>query len=93
MPIVRSYPIGEVWAQPLTDAQPNVPAAGEIALFGGNWARDLQAANGYPLSRHRASSRRDDHRILRTLLPPAAGTLPCPADELNDLVGIGERIQ
>ncbi len=44
MPIVRPYPIGEVLPQPLPNAQPNVAAAGDIASFGGNQARDLQQA-------------------------------------------------
>jgi hypothetical protein len=44
VPIVRSYPIGEVSSQPISDAQLNVPAAGDTALFGGNQARDLQVA-------------------------------------------------
>ena len=44
MPIVRPYPIGELSPQPLPDVAPNVPAAGDIALFGGNRARDLQLA-------------------------------------------------
>ncbi|WP_428659345.1 hypothetical protein [Reyranella sp.] len=44
MPIVRPYPIGEVSPQPLPDDAPNVPAAGDITLFGGNRARDLQLA-------------------------------------------------
>jgi hypothetical protein len=44
MPIVRPYPIGEASPQPLHDAQPGVPAAGDTALFGGNQAGDLQVA-------------------------------------------------
>ena len=44
MPVVRPYPIGEVSPQPIPDVAPSVPAAGEIALFGGNRARDLQLA-------------------------------------------------
>jgi len=44
MPIVRPYPIGEVLPQRLPDDAPNVPAAGDINLFGGNRARDLQLA-------------------------------------------------
>src|SRR5689334_9314656 len=44
MPIVRPYSIGEVLPLPIPNAQPNVPAAGDTALFGGNQARDLQAA-------------------------------------------------
>jgi len=44
MPIVRSYPLGEVSPQPLPGAMPDVPAAGDINLFGGNRARDLQVA-------------------------------------------------
>jgi hypothetical protein len=44
MPVVRPYPIGEVSPQPLPNAQPNVPAAGDVALFGGNQAQDLQLA-------------------------------------------------
>ncbi len=44
MPIVRPYPIGELSPQPLPDVAPNVPAAGDINLFGGNQARDLQLA-------------------------------------------------
>jgi len=44
MPFVRPYPIGEVPPQPIPDVAPSVPAAGEIALFGGNRARDLQVA-------------------------------------------------
>jgi hypothetical protein len=42
MPIVRPYPESEVSPQPLPDVAPNVPAAGDIDLFGGNRARDLQ---------------------------------------------------
>src|SRR5689334_20087538 len=44
MPIVRLYPESEISPQPLPNAAPNVPAAGDIALFGGNQARDLQLA-------------------------------------------------
>ena len=44
MPIVRPYPISEVSPQPMPNVAPSVPAAGEIALFGGNRARDLQLA-------------------------------------------------
>src|SRR6478752_6228177 len=44
MPIVRPYPIGKVSPRPIPNIAPNVPAAGEIALFGGNRARDLQLA-------------------------------------------------
>jgi hypothetical protein len=44
MPIVRPYPIGEVSPQPIPNVAPSVPAAGDINLFGGNRARDLQVA-------------------------------------------------
>ncbi len=44
MPVVRPYPSGEVSPQPIPNAQPSVPAAGDTALFGGNQARDLQVA-------------------------------------------------
>ncbi|MGH7289653.1 MAG: hypothetical protein ACREJT_00485, partial [Myxococcota bacterium] len=44
MPIVRPYPIGEVSSQPIPNVAPSVPAAGDINLFGGNRARDLQVA-------------------------------------------------
>ncbi len=44
MPIVRTYPVGEVSPQPLPDVALNVPAAGDAALFGADRARDLQAA-------------------------------------------------
>ncbi|CAN5704644.1 hypothetical protein BH10PSE6_BH10PSE6_38630 [soil metagenome] len=44
MPIVRLYPVGEISPQPLPNAQPDVPAAGDINLFGGNQAQDLQVA-------------------------------------------------
>jgi hypothetical protein len=44
MPIVRPYPIGELSPQPLPNVAPSVPAAGDINLFGGNRARDLQLA-------------------------------------------------
>lgn len=44
MPIVRLYPVGEVSPQSLPNAQLDVPAAGDLALFGGNRARDLQVA-------------------------------------------------
>jgi len=44
MPIVRLYPVGEASPQPLPDVTPHVPAAGDINLFGGNQARDLQVA-------------------------------------------------
>ncbi|MCW5736953.1 MAG: hypothetical protein KIS73_22700 [Enhydrobacter sp.] len=44
MPIVRPYPIGELSPQPIPDVAPNVPAAGDLDLFGGNRARDLQLA-------------------------------------------------
>ncbi len=44
MPIVRPYPVSEVLPLRIPDDAPNVPAAGDIALFGGNRARDLQLA-------------------------------------------------
>ena len=44
MPIVRAYPVGEISPRPLPDVAPIVPAAGDLALFGGNRARDLQLA-------------------------------------------------
>src|SRR5690349_6593936 len=44
MPIVRLYPLGEASPQPLPDVAPIVPAAGDLALFGGDRARDLQVA-------------------------------------------------
>lgn len=44
MPIVRSYGLPEVEARPLPNAAPNVAAAGDLASFGGNQARDLQVA-------------------------------------------------
>jgi hypothetical protein len=44
MPIVPLYPRGEVSPRSLSDAAPNVPAAGDPALFGADRARDLQLA-------------------------------------------------
>jgi hypothetical protein len=44
MPIVRPYPDSEILPLRIPDAAPNVPAAGDIDLFGGNRARDLQVA-------------------------------------------------
>jgi len=44
MPVVRPYPLGEVQPQGLPNAIPNVPAASDVASFGGNQARDLQVA-------------------------------------------------
>ncbi|WP_428671164.1 hypothetical protein [Reyranella sp.] len=44
MPIVRLYPDSDFLPLRIPDATPNVPAAGDIDLFGGNRARDLQAA-------------------------------------------------
>ena len=50
MPIVRLYPESEVSPLPLPDAAPNVPAAGDMDLFGGNRARDhsVRSGNQYP---------------------------------------------
>ena len=44
MPIVRLYPDSESLPLRIPDAARNVPAAGDIDLFGGNRARDLQVA-------------------------------------------------
>lgn len=44
MPVVRPYPIGEVDARPIPNVALNVAAAGDVGLFGGNQARDLQQA-------------------------------------------------
>lgn len=44
MPVVRPYPIGEVEARPVPNAYPSVGAAGDVGLFGGNQARDMQVA-------------------------------------------------
>ena len=44
MPIVRQYGIPDVEARPAPGAYPQVPAAGDVGLFGGNQARDMQIA-------------------------------------------------
>ena len=44
MPIVPLYPVGGASPQPLPNVSPNVPAAGEPAMFGADRAHDLQAA-------------------------------------------------
>lgn len=44
MPIVRQYGIPDVEARPAPGAYPQVPAAGDVGLFGGNQARDQQIA-------------------------------------------------
>ena len=44
MPIVRPYPTSEVLPLRIPDDAPSVPAAGDVDLFGGNRARDLQLA-------------------------------------------------
>ncbi len=78
MPIVRPYPISEVLPQRIPDDAQNVPAAGEVALFGGNRASDLS-------SPARTSARCERH-AARALPAPRAGSQRHPRTGLHQPV-------